>query len=43
MTEARIRDAINTVQTQIRIPVPTVPRTMSPEARKHLRELGYVE
>lgn len=42
-TEARIRDAINTVQTQIRIPVPTVPRTMSPEARKHLRELGYVE
>lgn len=40
---ARIQEAVNAIQTQIEIPDPRGSRTMSPEAREHLRELGYIE
>ena len=41
--ETRIRSAVEAVQSKISIPSPSGPRPMSPEAREHLRELGYIE
>ena len=36
-------DAVEAVQATISIPSPSGARPMSPEAREHLRELGYIE
>ena len=40
---ARIREAVEALQATIQPPDPKSPRSMSPEAREHLRELGYLE